>query len=345
MDLNRKTGKRSREKQSVMSCICIVLSFLSALQGVYPKRAFIVAQDGSGNFTTLSETISATPKYGSMITYIKIRVGIYHQNVFIPKEKINLHLLGDGMDRTKICGNRSTNMGFLTFEAATVRIVADGFVAKEITFENTAGVNMNQSVAVTNEGRYSAFYRCRFLSYQDTLYVRKNIRFFRECDIYGTVDFILGDARALFQNCNVYACRFRKGQSNTIKAQERKSDQYLSGIVMQNCTIVAAPDLRPRFNARTYLGRPRQNYSTTVIMQSFMDKLIDPRGWWEWPGHGLDTLFYAEYQNRGPGANTKNRVKWARTINYPGAKRFTARVFLKGEKWISSTGIPCYLDL
>ncbi|XP_075500392.1 pectinesterase-like [Primulina tabacum] len=198
--LSRKNSKRSMEKQLIVSYVCIVLSLISALRGVYPQRTFIVAKDGSGNFTTISQAISE-------ITYIEIRAGIYHENVFIPKEKINLYLVGDGIDKTRISGNRSENMGFLTYDTATVRVAANGFVAKEVTFENTAGVNMNQSVAVTIEGLYSAFYRCRFLGYQDTLYVWQGIQFFRECDIYGTVDFIFGESRALFQNCNVYARR------------------------------------------------------------------------------------------------------------------------------------------
>ncbi|XP_073288357.1 pectinesterase-like [Primulina huaijiensis] len=300
-----------------MSYVCIVLSLISALRAVYPQRTFIVAKDGSGNFTTISQ------------------------------EKINLYLVGDGIDKTRISGNRSANMGFLTYDTATVRVATDGFVAKEVTFENTAGVNMNQSVAVTIEGLYSAFYRCRFLGYQDTLYVWHGIQFFRECDIYGTVDFIFGKSRALFQNCNVYARRPRQGQSNTITAQGRESENFFSGIVMQNCTIAAAPDLLPRFNVRSYLGRPLHNYSTTVIMQSFLDKLIDPRGWLEWvgQGHGVEKVYYAEYDNRGPGANTNSRVKWAHTIKYREANKFTARNFIQGQKWIGLTKIPYYLDL
>ncbi|XP_073042170.1 pectinesterase-like [Primulina eburnea] len=330
-----------------MSCACIVLSLISVLRGVCPQKTFIVAMDGSGNFTTISQAISAAPRYSSIITYIKIRAGIYHEHVFIPEEKINLYLVGDGIDKTIISGNRSKNMGFPTYDTATVRISASGFVAKEVTFENTAGVNMNQSVAVTTEGLYSAFYRCRFLGYQDTLYVRLGIQFFRECDIYGTIDFIFGDARALFQNCNVYARRPRQGQSNTITAQGRESGKKMSGIVMQNCTIASAPELLPRLNVKTYLGRPWKNYSTTVIMRSLLDKLIDPSGWLEWEGqgHGVDKVYYAEYDNRGPGANTSSRVKWARTIKYREANKFTARNFIQGQKWIGLTGIPYYLDL
>ncbi|XP_073137751.1 probable pectinesterase/pectinesterase inhibitor 39 [Henckelia pumila] len=211
--------------------------------------------------------------------------------------------------------------------------MADGFVAKEVAFENTAGANMNQSVAMAIQGKYSAFYKCRFSGYQDTLYVKHGIQFFRECRIYGTVDFIFGDASALFQNCSVYARKPRQGQSNTITAQKRESEGYVLGIVLQNCTIDVAPDLLPKLNVSTYLGRPWRNYATTVITQSYL-------------GHSLDKLYYAEYANQGPGENTSHRVGWAhRNISYTDAKKFTARAFLNGSEWISSTGIPCNLDL
>ena len=67
-----------------------------------------------------------------------------------------------------------------------------------------------------------------------------------------------------------------------------------------------------------YLGRPWKVYSCTVFMESFLDDFIHPAGWFEWNGSfALSTLYYGEYNNRGPGADTANRVKWPgyRVIN------------------------------
>ncbi|KAG9150089.1 hypothetical protein Leryth_026593 [Lithospermum erythrorhizon] len=50
----------------------------------------------------------------------------------------------------------------------------------------------------------------------DTLYVHSLRQFYRECDIYGTVDFIFGNAAAVFQNCNIYARKPMPNQKNTI---------------------------------------------------------------------------------------------------------------------------------
>lgn len=62
---------------------------------------------------------------------------------------------------------------------------------------------------------------------------------------------------------------------------------------------------------KIYLGRPWNEYSKTVFMQSFMDKLIDHAGWSAWDGDfALSTLYYAEYDNTSPGSDTTMRVAW-----------------------------------
>ena len=81
-------------------------------------------------------------------------------------------------------------------------------------------------------------------------------------------------------------------------------------------------------------------------MQSYLDDIIDPKGWLEWEGRDPNRVYYAEYQNRGPGARTKDRVQWARVINSSvEAAKFTVRNFIQGGQWIPSTGIPFFLDL
>lgn len=138
-------------------------------------------------------------------------------------------------------------------------------------------------------------------------------------------------------------------QKNTITAQKREDPKDNSGIIIHNCTIMASPELRQQGSKfKTFLGRPWGNFSRTIIMQSFLDNLIDPGGWLEWggKGHSVDKVDYAEYENRGPGASTVGRVKWARVINSSGeATKFTVRNFIDGDTWIPSIGIPYFLDL
>jgi pectinesterase len=115
-------------------------------------------------------------------------------------------------------------------------------------------------------------------------------------------------------------------------------------ISIQNATIKAADDLAPKVgNVQTYLGRPWKEYSRTVFMQSSMDSFINPTGWHEWNGDfALSTLYYAEYNNRGAGSNTGNRVTWPgyHVIGATDAANFTVSNFLSGNDWIPRTGVP-----
>jgi len=226
-----------------------------------------------------------------------------------------------------------------------VGVQGERFIAHNLTFENTAGPANKQAVAVRNDADLSIFYKCSFLGYQDTLYLHHNHQFYRDCDIYGTIDFIFGNAAAVLQNCNIYARKPLSRQSNTITAQSRSTPGDKTGISIHNCSIRAAPDMQEDPNStKTYLGRPWEQLSTTVIMQSFLDALIEPEGWLEWDGRrGLDTLYYGEYENKGPGADTRGRVQWRGyrpAMNETDAYNFTVFNFISGEDWLWNTSVP-----
>lgn len=218
-----------------------------------------------------------------------------------------------------------------------------------ITFRNTAGPTKHQAVAVRNGADKSTFYSCSFEGYQDTLYAHSLRQFYRDCDIYGTIDFIFGNAAVVFQNCNMYPRRPLDNQFNAITAQGRTDPNQNTGISIHNCTIKAADDLANSINAtQTYLGRPWKEYSRTVYMQSFMDSLIDPAGWKEWSGDfALNTTYSAEFSNTGPGSDTTNRVTWPgyHVINDTDAECFTVSSFIEGDAWLPETGVPFDGDL
>ncbi|KAK9928592.1 hypothetical protein M0R45_025720 [Rubus argutus] len=319
---------------------------------VVVKDIVVVSQDGSGNFTTINDAINAAPNNsvasdGYFLVYIT--AGVYEEYVSIPSNKQYLLLIGDGINQTIITGNRNVVDGSTTFDSATLAVVAEGFVAVNITIRNTAGPIKMQAVAVRNGADLSVFYSCSFEAYQDTLYAHSLRQFYRECDIYGTVDFIFGNAAVVLQNCNLYPRQPLKGQSNPITAQGRTDPNQNTGTSIQNCTITAAADLASsNFTVKTYLGRPWKEYSRTVYLQNFMDSLIDPTGWLEWNGDfALSTLYYAEYDNRGPGSDTSNRVTWPgyHVINAADAANFTVSNFLLGDNWLPQTGVPYTGDL
>ncbi|XVE97813.1 hypothetical protein REPUB_Repub03eG0051300 [Reevesia pubescens] len=228
--------------------------------------------------------------------------------------------------------------------------VGDGFLARDITFQNTAGPSKHQAVALRVGSDLSAFYRCDVLAYQDTLYVHSLRQFYIECLIAGTVDFIFGNAAAVLQNCDIHARRPNPGQRNMVTAQGRDDPNQNTGIVIQKCRIGATSDLEAvKGTFSSYLGRPWKLYSRTIIMQSVISDIINPAGWFPWEGDfALDTLTYREYQNSGPGAGTSNRVTWKGYMvitTVSEAQSYTAENFIAGRSWLNATGFPFSLVL
>lgn len=295
----------------------------------------IVALDDSGHYNTITQAINEAPSYSDRRYIIYVKKGVYRENIDMKKKKTNIMLVGDGIGQTVVSGNRNFMQGWTTFRTATVAVSGRGFIARDMTFRNTAGPQNHQAVALRVDSDRSAFYRCSMEGYQDTLYAHSLRQFYRECDIYGTIDYIFGNGAAVFQNCKIHTRVPLPLQKVTITAQGRKDPHQSTGFTIQDSYIFASQP--------TYLGRPWKQYSRTVILNTFMSPLVQPRGWLEWYGNfALGTLWYGEYRNYGPGASLSGRVKW------PGyhiihdaatAKFFTAGQFIDGMSWLPSTGI------
>ncbi|KAM7471914.1 hypothetical protein LguiA_010097 [Lonicera macranthoides] len=310
----------------------------------------VVAADGSGNHRTVAAAVAAAPSRSTTRYVIRIKAGVYRENVDVPSSKTNIMFMGDGRVNTIITASRNVQDGSTTFNSATVAAVGERFLARDITFQNAAGPSKHQAVALRVGSDLSAFYRCNMLAYQDTLYVHSNRQFYINCLVAGTVDFIFGNAAAVLQDCDIHARRPNPGQRNMLTAQGRTDPNQNTGIVIQKCRIGPTSDLRPvQSSFPTYLGRPWQAYSRTIVMQSTISDMINPAGWYPWDGNfALDTLFYGEYANTGAGASTSGRVTWRgfRVItSATEAQSYTPGRFIAGSSWLGSTGFPYSLGL
>ncbi|KAG5626047.1 hypothetical protein H5410_011265 [Solanum commersonii] len=314
------------------------------------RQKVVVNPDGSGNYTSINDAIAAAPidsieDEGYYQIYVV--AGVYNEYVSIAANKKYLMMVGDGIDKTIITGNRNVHDGWTTFNSATFAVDGQGFVAMNITFKNTAGAAKFQAVAVRNSADLSAFYYCSFEGYQDTLYTHSLRQFYKGCNIYGTIDFIFGNSAVVFQNCNIYPRLPLPGQFNAITAQGRTDINQNTGISIHRCTITPSIELASYTGTkpvRTYLGRPWKEYSRTVYMRSFLDSFIHPDGWSIWTDDfALSTLYYAEFKNDGPGSDTSKRVRWhgyRGEISYMDASSFTVSNFIFGNYWLPWTGVP-----
>lgn len=306
----------------------------------------IVAQDGSGTVKTITEAIKNAPQYSPRRIIIHVKAGTYAEaNLKVGRKKTNLWFLGEGKGRTVITGQKNVaHYNITTFHTASFAATGTGFLARDITFVNEAGPQSHQAVALRVGADHAVIYRCEVKGYQDTLYVHSQRQFFRECDIYGTVDFIFGNAAVVFQHCNMWARKPMYLQKNTITAQNRKDPNQNTGMSFHACQARATSDLEPvKSSYPTFLGRPWKIYARVVYMESYLGDHIDPKGWEQWdPISPLDKLYYGEYGNVGPRADTSQRVKWPSlhvNMSKAEAQTFTVAQFIYGQAWITSTGV------
>ncbi|KAK4591525.1 hypothetical protein RGQ29_021651 [Quercus rubra] len=299
-----------------------------------------VAKDGSGDYTSISKAVEAVPKKSETRFVIHVKEGKYVENVVMDKSKWNVMMYGDGKDKTIVSGSLNFVDGTPTFSTATLAVAGKGFIARDMGFVNDAGAAKHQAVAMRSGSDLSVFYRCKFDAFQDTLYAHSNRQFYRECDITGTIDFIFGNAAVVFQSCNIMPRQPLPNQFNTITAQGKKDPNQNTGISIQKCTLSPFDNV----TASTYLGRPWKAYSTTVIMQSEIGSFLNPLGWISWVTNvdPPSTIFYAEYQNTGPGSSVDRRVKWAGykpTLAVDDATKFTVESFIQGSEWLPNTEV------
>ncbi|CAA2974593.1 pectinesterase-like [Olea europaea var. sylvestris] len=344
--VNRITGKTRTKTPSGRRLMeeRIFPSWVSAsdrklLQSTEIKANAVVAKDGTGNYKTISEAIQAAT--GNRFV-IHVKSGVYSEKINTKKDGITL--IGDGKYSTIVSGSSNVGNGGSSLRgSATFTITGDGFIARDIGFQNTAGPNAEQAVALNVASDHSVLYRCSLVAYQDTLYAHSMRQFYRECDIYGTVDFIFGNAVAVFQSCNLVLRQPRSGGAyDVILANGRSDPGQNTGFSVQNCRINRGSDYSAAKSA--YLGRPWKEYSRAVVMQSTIDAAISSRGWVEWPGSSgsaYKTLYFAEFENIGPGASTSGRVNWPgfHVIGRPEATKFTVANFIGGTSWLPSTGV------
>ncbi|HLI69258.1 MAG TPA: pectinesterase family protein [Ktedonobacteraceae bacterium] len=295
-------------------------------------RVLVVAQDGSGQYTTVQSAVDAIPANSTGWSLIYIKDGTYKEVVTVPANKPYISFIGQDENKTIITYDnyaskqKPDGSTYGTSGSASVFIQASHFFAYNLTFQNSAG-NVGQALAVNATGDQEVFRNVRILGWQDTLYAGSGRQYYENADIEGVTDYIFGDATAFFDHCQLHNL-----DGWSITAQSRSSASETTGYVFNQCQITGTP------SDSTILGRPWRAYARVIYLNCSMDSSIKPIGWDDW-GNAANqsTAYFAEYDSTGAGADPSARATWSHQLTSSQAAQYSLNAFLNQDGWLTVT--------
>ena len=325
-------------KKLILAIIAIFSMQTALAAGKYDNPdTIVVARDGSGEFRTIDEAIEVCRAFMDYHKVIYIKKGTYKEKLIIPSWLQNIELCGESKEETIITYDDHANVKVIlgtaapreqpmgTFRTYTLKVEGNDITLKNLTIENNSA-RKGQAVSLHTEGDRIRVINCRILGHQDTVYtgVPGTRIYFNGCYICGTTDFIFGPSTAWFEDCTIESLV----NSYVTAASTPKDQPY--GYVFNNCRLIAAEGVD-----KVYLGRPWRDYGYTLFMNCDLGRHIRPEGWHHWEKQREQTARYLEYNNRGEGANAKERVGWSRQLTKKEAAKITPEaVFTMGSTWV-----------
>ncbi|KAL6287051.1 hypothetical protein ACE6H2_011441 [Prunus campanulata] len=296
-----------------------------------------VDRNGCCNFTLVQAAVDAAPALSQKRTIIWINNGLYYEKILIPKNKPNITFQGQGYESTAIAWNDTANSSHGTFYSGSVQVYADNFVAKNISFMNVAPIPNPgdvgaQAVAIRISGDQAAFLGCGFFGAQDTLHDDRGRHYFKGCYVQGSIDFIFGNGRSLYENCQLISMANpvppgSRNVNGAVTAHGRASKDDNTGFAFVNCFIGGT--------GRVWLGRAWRPFSRVVFVNTTMADIIAPEGWNDFNDPTRDqTIFYGEYNCSGAGANMTMRAPFVQKLNDTQASTFWNVSFIDGGDWL-----------
>ena len=157
--------------------------------------------------------------------------------------KDNIAIIGQSMDGTIIKNAPDASKESID-KTATIKINKNvsGTYLQDLTIQNALDYyksDNGRAVCLWDQGTKTVCKNVKLLSYQDTYYsnLQGALKYFEDCEIHGTVDFICGDGSVYFKN-NLLYCEKRKkdgGGSDALTANNGVATD--KGYVFEGCTV------------------------------------------------------------------------------------------------------------
>jgi len=238
---------------------------VAAPDPVPTKTSFVVAADGSGDFSTLQGALDFIPAGNTTPVRIDIKAGVYHE-IINTGSRHNLSLVGEGHAATVIqYGNCDVLNGG---SAGRTSFYAKGndLLFRNLSLVNTTPKGGSQAEALRSDGQRVVLIDCAFRSFQDTLLLG-GTSYFQDCLIAGDTDYIWGGGTALFKNCELLCL-------NPADLTQARTPADRFGFVFLNCALT-----KPAGSGISYgLGRNSDN-SNVAFIDCRMDTHISAAGW------------------------------------------------------------------
>ncbi|TVY05563.1 pectinesterase family protein [Paenibacillus cremeus] len=289
-----------------------------------PAHVIVVAQDGSGQYSSIQQAVNQVPTNNAQRIVIYIKPGTYTEKVTVDRPFISF--VGAGNSVTTIVygdyggpNGQSGNVGS-TFKSPTVTVTGDNFTASNLTIQNNAGPRstVGTAVALSVTSDKASFENMRILGYQDTLYTggsaSKSIRqYYHNSVIQGDVDFIFGEASAVVFDSNTLVLATQSTSTSigghlTAAAQFNPTDP---GYVFMNNRIVDSTVSGTAPIGSFDLGRPWKNYSNVSFINTSMDTThFIAAGWAASCASSSSCIAnnLREYNSTGAGAGPSTRL-------------------------------------
>ncbi len=299
--------------------------------------------EGTTEFPTIQNALDHHPFAGpGGRVFIEIEPGVYHERVIVTQnhQDVTLIGMGKGPEDTVITNSLNAKTAGGTFFTETLEVNGDGFHASNLTVENTAG-NTGQAVAAAVRADRVVFKHVRLLGHQDTLFADYGRQYYVDCFITGGVDYIFGNAAAVFERDEL-----NSNGPGFVTAQSRTAANQKTGYVIVNSRVTSSMDLTAMYAATPGaksaaaakkmigLGRPWRPYSRVIYIDTALAAEVNPAGWDRWGKASNEaTAYYAESGSMGPGA-AGERVSWAHKLTAAQVKAYLPGVFLRGsDRW------------
>lgn len=194
------------------------------------------------------------------------------------------------------------NEELTTWKTAALKITGSHNIFVNLCVDNQSynpEVN-GQEVALGVYGDDNGFINCEFNSTQDTLFVGplpddlctryidflenderyfdgNATNYFLNCTISGTVDFIFGAGKAIFDNCNLITVYDKRSTTYVVAPAHSLKDDF--GYLFYQCHFIKGERVEEE---STYLARPWRDYGKAVFAYCKYDNHIHKVGFSDW---------------------------------------------------------------